>query len=332
MLNPAHSYLNTHHLKQPQLIIVIDTEEEFDWAQPFERKNTDVKNIAHQEKAQKLFAKYGIKPTYVIDYPVASQPDGIKPLKELHDQQLCDIGAHLHPWVTPPFIETVNNRNSFPGNLSYQQEYQKLKNLTQTIETNFGFSPTIYKAGRYGVGNNTSQILKELGYLIDCSVVPNTDFRSSEGPNFSQQKNCQPYWFADNTILEIPLTVDYVGLLSTTGNILYNTIQQDKYIKLRVPGILSRLGLFERIRLSPEGHTLDELKRLTLSMLRQQHKIFCLTYHSSTLMIGGSPYANNKEQLNAFLHTLESYIEFFSTTLNGQFSTLNTLHRSDVIN
>ncbi len=325
MLTSPHTPIDTSHLTQPQLIIVIDTEEEFDWNKPFDRKNIGVKNIAHQEKAQKLFAKYGIKPTYVIDYPIASQADGIKPLKELYDEQLCDIGAHLHPWVTPPFNETVNNKNSFPGNLSYDQEYQKLKKLTQTIEDNFGFSPTIYKAGRYGVGNNTSKILKDLGYQIDCSVVPNTDFSSSNGPDFSLQKNCQPYWFAENKILEIPLTVDYVGLLSGAGNRLYNTLQQDKFIKLKVPGIFSRLGLFERIRLSPEGHTLDELKRLTLSMLQKNHKIFCLTYHSSTLMPGGSPYVNNEKELAAFLDTIDQYLDFFENTIKGKFSTLKEI-------
>jgi len=325
MLAPSNSLFDTSQLKHPVLLIVIDTEEEFNWNKPFDRKNIQVKNIAHQQKAQKIFAKYNIKPTYVIDYPVASQAEGIAPLKELYDNQLCDIGAHLHPWVTPPFTEQVNNRNSFPGNLSYKQEYQKLKILTETITENFGFSPTIYKAGRYGVAKNTAKILKELGYTIDCSIVPNTDFRNYDGPDFSHINNCQPYWFSNNNILEFPLTVDYVGLLSQAGNKFYNTIQQKKLIQLKIPGILSKLRLFERIRLSPEGHTLDELKRLTLNMINQDHKVFCLTYHSSTLMLGGSPYVNNKNELNNFLQTIEDYLDFFSNTLNGQFTSLNTL-------
>ena len=322
MLAPSNTLFDTSQLKHPVLLIVIDTEEEFNWNKPFDRKNTQVKNIAHQLKAQEIFAKYNIKPTYVIDYPVASQAQGIAPLKELYDNQLCDIGAHLHPWVTPPFTEQVNNRNSFPGNLSYEQEYQKLKTLTETITDNFGFKPTIYKAGRYGVAKNTSDILKKLGYTIDCSIVPNTDFRSYEGPDFSHINNCQPYWFSNNDILEIPLTVDYVGLLSQAGNRFYNTTQQKKLIQLKVPGILSKLRLFERIRLSPEGHTLDELKRLTLSMVNKNHKVFCLTYHSSTLMLGGSPYVNTTNDLINFLKTIDEYLNFFSQEINGKFTSL----------
>ncbi len=325
MLNKPKKYLDTSELKQPVLMIIIDTEEEFNWSEPFDRRETSVKNIAHQEKAQKIFAKYGIKPTYVIDYPVANQAESIQPLKKLYDNGQCDIGAHLHPWVTPPFTEDVNNYNSFPGNLTYEQEYEKLKILTGTITKNFGFNPTIYKAGRYGVGKNTTAILKKLGYTIDCSVVPNTDFSQHEGPNFSQKNNCTPYWFAENTILEVPLSVDYVGLLSRSGNKLYESIQQNMLIKLKIPGVLSRLGLFERIRLSPEGHTLNELKRLTLSMINQDYKIFCLTYHSSTLMPGASPYVRNTNELDAFLQTIEQYLQFFNQEINGTFTTLTSL-------
>jgi len=325
MLNTPQQYLDTSNLKHPVLIIIIDTEEEFNWNEPFNRKNISVKNIAHQQKAQKIFAKYGIKPTYVIDYPVASQPEGIQPLKELYDNKLCDIGAHLHPWVTPPFTEDVNNHNSFPGNLSYEQEYEKLKTLTDTITENFGFKPSIYKAGRYGVGVNTTKILQKLGYSIDCSVVPNSDFSTTEGASFSNIKNCQPYPFANGKILEVPLTVDYVGHLAKAGTPFYKIIQQDSLIKLKIPGILSRLGLFERIRLSPEGQNITELKQLTLSMLKQKQKVFCLTYHSSSLMIGGSPYVNSEKELAAFLDTVDQYLDFFKNTIKGKCSTLKQL-------
>ncbi|MDP2902548.1 MAG: polysaccharide deacetylase family protein [Methylovulum sp.] len=316
MLNPPKNTIDLSGLKQPILCVVIDTEEEFNWKAPLRRDAISVKNIAHQEKAQRIFARYSIKPTYVIDYPVANQADGIQPLKAFYDDKLCDIGAHLHPWVTPPFTEIVNNRNSFPGNLSYEQEYEKLKILTQTIADNFGFSPTIYKAGRYGVGPNTTDILTKLGYAIDCSVVPHTNFNAIEGPDFSMLP-LTPYWFAQDSLFEVPLSFNYVGFLSKSGNRLQSIITQQPLVKLRIPAIFSRLGLFERIRLSPEGHSFDELKRLTLSMLKQGHKVFCLTYHSSTLMLGGSPYVKNEIELEAFLKTIEQYCNFFASEISG---------------
>jgi hypothetical protein len=41
----------------------------------------------------------------MVDYPVASQAEGRAPLRELMQSGLCDIGAQLHPWVTPPFLK-----------------------------------------------------------------------------------------------------------------------------------------------------------------------------------------------------------------------------------
>ena len=55
---------------------------------------------------------------------------------------------------------------------------------TAAIDAAFGSRPVIYKAGRYGVGPATAQILHDLGYLIDLSVVPHTNFGGDHGPNF----------------------------------------------------------------------------------------------------------------------------------------------------
>ena len=54
------------------LQVIVDTEEEFDWSKPFDRGKVGVGSIAAQERAQALFAPYGLRPTYVIDYPVAN--------------------------------------------------------------------------------------------------------------------------------------------------------------------------------------------------------------------------------------------------------------------
>ena len=47
------------------------------------------------------------------------------------------IGAHLHPWVNPPFVESVSNYNSYPGNLPGALERAKLHKLTSRIEQSF---------------------------------------------------------------------------------------------------------------------------------------------------------------------------------------------------
>ena len=320
MLDPKDWKSTPDAFDRPMLLVVVDTEEEFEWEKPKSRDATGTTSIASQQRAHRIFDKYGIRPTYVIDFPVASQKSGYEPLKELFDDGKCQIGAHLHPWVSPPFEETVNNRNSYPGNLPRDLEKQKLERLTDEIAARFGERPTIYKAGRYGVGPNTSEILEELGYRIDASVVPWTDLRIDEGPDF-RHCGAKPYWFGASGQLEIPLTAGFTGVLAKADWAGWNTINTPLGRRLRLTGISSRLRLLDRLVLTPEGITHQEHRRLTRTLLRSNHKLFSFTYHSPSLEPGFTPYVRNDDDLAVFLDRFERYFDFFFNELGGRATT-----------
>jgi peptidoglycan/xylan/chitin deacetylase (PgdA/CDA1 family) len=305
----------------PLLVVIIDTEEEFDWAKPFSRDSVGVTHIRSQARAQAAFGRYGLKPLYAIDYPVATQPPAFEPLREWLQAGTCEIGTHLHPWVSPPFEEPVNNRNSYPGNLPAALERTKLARLTGTIEEKFGKRPTVYRAGRYGYGPNTAAILAELGYQIDTSVVPRTDFGPEEGANFSD-RGLDPYWIdREGGLLEVPLTVGWTGLFAAAGAWLQPFCRTQRAQSLRIPGLLARTGLFERIRLTPEGMTADELRRLTRALLARGQRIFSFTYHSPSLEPGHTPYVRSAGELDRFVATIEDYLEFFFGEIGGRAAT-----------
>lgn len=109
----------------PQLCIIVDTEEEFDW-NTFSPNSRSVTNIRFQEKLHNIYDIYGIIPTYAIDYAVASQEGGYRPLRELLMNNKCEIGAHLHPWVNPPITEEICVKNSYPCNLGTDLEHLKI--------------------------------------------------------------------------------------------------------------------------------------------------------------------------------------------------------------
>ena len=88
---------------RPQLLVVVDTEEEFDWQQPFDRQRTSTASIPAQDRAHAIYDRYGVVPTYVMDYPVATSPGASRYLRRLVDAGRADFGTHCHPWVTPPF-------------------------------------------------------------------------------------------------------------------------------------------------------------------------------------------------------------------------------------
>lgn len=301
---------------RPRLVVIVDAEEEFDWSAPFSRANRSVTTIAAQFHAQRIFEKFGVEPAYAVDYPVASQEDGYKPLRELMQSGACSIGAQLHPWVTPPHEEAVCEHNSFAGNLPADLERRKLEQLTEIIEQSFGVRPRLYRAGRYGAGSATTKIIEDLGYQIDCSVLPGQP-AARLGPDYSGG-TARPYWIGSKRqILELPVTIATLG----ASDDVYGKLASPLGRRLKIPAVLARLGVMERIRLTPEGTTLEEAKHLTRRMYRGGQKIFAVSYHTPSLVPGNTQYVRDEKELQKFLGWLEGYLEFFMDEMCGEVST-----------
>jgi hypothetical protein len=301
----------------PRLLVIVDTEEEFDWSKAHSRSETKVDHISYQYRTQSIFDRHRIRPTYVVDFPIAAQERSYRVLREWLQQGTCRIGAHLHPWVNPPFDEELSTRNSYPGNLPEAMEEAKLRQLTELIEINFQQHPTLYRAGRYGIGVNTGAILERLRYCIDTSVVPYTDFSSDGGPDFSRF-TANPFWFGPNKrILELPLSVGWYGWLRDWEASLQPFSVSGLARRWHVPGLLARLGMLERIRLTPEGTSFSELKRLTHTMMHAGCRLFVFSYHSPSVVPGNTPYVRTQRELATFLKTIDQYCEYFLSVCGG---------------
>ena len=306
---------------RPVLITTVDAEEDFDWTRPFSRAFTDVTSMRSLHVAHRIFERFGVIPTYMVDYPVATQDAGRAPLRELLQGALCDVGAQLHPWVTPPFTEHVSVRNSFPGNLSADVEFAKIKVLTEEIEAAFQRRPRIFRAGRYGVGPNTAAILRHFGYQADSSVVPYWDFSDEGGPDY-QGMTTQPYWIdPERTLLELPLSATIIGAASGLPGSITSRVFTRANERVRMPSIMAHLGLLERIKLTPEGMDINDAKRLVRHMVGRGERVFVLSYHSPSLEVGNTPYVRTPDALRRFLAWLEEFYDFFTTEIGGESST-----------
>jgi hypothetical protein len=308
----------------PQLLVVVDTEEEFDWSAPFSRRSRSTRAIPAQARAHAIYDRFGIVPTYVVDHPVATDPDAVRFLRRLSDSGKAEIGAHLHPWVSPPHVEEVTTRNSYHCNLPPELERAKIEALTDAIQAAFGARPTIFKAGRYGFGPNTARVLADLGYLVDCSFVPHTDLSADGGPDFRGVPD-GPHWLPEG-LLEVPLSVGYLGALPKLGEKVSWLFDNERAAGLRIPGLLARSGLVARSRLTPEGTSAAEQCRLIEAMARRGHRIFSLTYHSPSLEPGHTPYVRTAADLDRFLGDIETVLAWFRDSFGGNFTTLGQVH------
>ncbi|HXT70288.1 MAG TPA: polysaccharide deacetylase family protein [Vicinamibacterales bacterium] len=304
--------------KKPELFVIVDTEEEFDWAAPFARENVSVTAIPETARLQKVAAGYGLKPTYVVDYPVASTPSSAGTLAGFAADGQCYIGAHLHPWVTPPFEEPLTREMSFACNLGADLERAKIEALTEAIQTRMHVRPRVYKAGRYGFGPGTARILESLGYDVDTSVIPHMDFSPEKGPDFSGFSVRPGSFGSRRRLLELPCTLDYIGAARRFGEPLHRAASARFLEPVRAVGILARTGMLNKVMLSPEGNTLDEMTALTRALVADGVRTFALTFHSPSLKPGCTRYVRDAAERDAFVATIDRYFDYFFAGIGGQ--------------
>lgn len=281
--------------------VFVDTEEEFDWSSAFSRASNETTAIAALPDATRRFNDLGVKPVYLCDYPVVSTQYSGEIIRDLFVQKRCELGAHLHPWVNPPHVETVSSRNSFTGNLPPELQREKLHELTSAITGLIGTSPTVFRAGRYGLGTETMRHLAEAGYQLDTSVRPLFDYSSEHGPNYL---DCPSWpWKTPEGIFELPLTTAWTGHLRRFPALHHSP-------SLRGP--LARTAMLARVPLTPEGTTgaqaVDAIKTLHADGL----DIFSLSFHSPTLAIGHTPYVRSAEDLRAFWAWWDAVLNAFA--------------------
>lgn len=277
-----------------RFILTVDTEEEFDWTAPFSRTGHGLHHLSRLAKFQQFCEGAGVVPIYLVDYPIATSSLAAEILREPVKLGRAEIGVQLHPWVNPPYEEEVNATNSYAGNLPLELERAKFTNLRNRIVEAFGSHPQIYRAGRYGLGLNTEAILREGGIAIDSSVRSTFDYSASGGVNYRLHP-LEPYWIGeDRSLLELPLTTVFSGLLRKAGIGLYSRVWRIP----RLRGVLARMRVLERIPLTPEGVTREEALRGIDVAVEEGLPLLVFSFHSPSLQPGHTPYVRSEEDLD----------------------------------
>ena len=278
-----------------RVLLTVDTEEEFDWGGPFRRDGFGLEHVRQIPHFQSFCEELGASPVYLVDWPIATDPRSIEIIGDAVKRGKAEVGVQLHPWVNPPFDEEVNTRNSYAGSLPQELEAAKFMQLRDQIETAFGTTPLIYRAGRYGLGPNSADLLKRAGIAIDTSVRSLFDYTAQHGPNYAHHP-LEPYWVdSERDLLELPVTTVYWGILRQLGI----PLQRLQRFMPTFYAAFSKFRLLERIALTPEGVTSEEAIRGIDIALDQQLPVLVLSFHSPTLAPGFTPYTETEADVEA---------------------------------
>jgi len=290
-----------------RVLLTVDTEEEFDWTGPFRREGYGLSHVAAIPRFQAFCEGVGAHPVYLVDWPIVQDAQAVEIIGDAVRRGTAEVGVQLHPWVNPPFDEEVCVRNSFAGNLPPALEAAKFMALRDAIETAFGTAPLIYRAGRYGLGAHTADLLKRAGIRIDTSVRALFDYSYQGGPDYSDHP-LMPYWVdAERSLLELPVTSAYWGPLRQLGPLIHRV---QRHVPTFFSGF-SRFRLLERIALTPEGVSSEEALRGVDRALASGLPLLVLSFHSPTLAPGHTPYARDEAAVEALYDWFSQiYAEF----------------------
>ncbi len=276
-----------------RVLLTVDTEEEFDWEGPFKRDGFGLEHVAEIPRFQQFCESLDVSPVYLVDWPIATDPKAIEIIGDAVKRGKAEVGVQLHPWVNPPFDEEVSVQNSFAGNLSKDLEAAKFVALRDQIETAFETTPLIYRAGRYGLGPNSADLLKDCGIKVDTSVRSLFDYHIEQGPDYSHHP-LSPYWVdPEHQLLELPVTTVYWGILRQLGV----PLQRLQRFVPTFYAAFSKFSLLERIALTPEGVTAEEAIRGVDIALDEQLPVLVLSFHSPSLAPGFTPYAETERDV-----------------------------------
>lgn len=289
-----------------KLYITIDTEPDCDpkWNRPFPYSFTSV-TTGIPEILRPIWNKFNIDPIYFISPEILESKECIEVLKREQEKGAI-IGTHLHSEYIEPKKDIPNSKPSYEFPCfahDTETEFQKIKNLTDKIQSKFGFKPEWYRAARFGADTDTIKSLAKLGYKFDSSVTPNIDWRKSGGPDHTNAPE-QPYWISEK-------------------NIYLSVNEEDSSGVMELPVTISgkRGGIFKNILpetwhfyrwLRPSHMTVGEQKKLLDDFCKTYtDPVFVMMFHSMEVMINKSPFVRNRFMQKHFISRLISTIEYY---------------------
>jgi hypothetical protein len=118
-------------------------------------------------------------------------------------------------------------------------------------------------------------------------------------------------------LLEVPCTTAFVGAARRLGATLHRAASAPWLQPFKAVGVLARTGALNKIMLSPEGSTIDEMVAVTETLINDGVRTLSLTFHSPSLKPGCTPYVRTTAERDAFLKTIDRYCDYFLTKVHG---------------
>ncbi len=291
-----------------KVAVTVDVEEEGLFVGRFPRQAAGVRNVAFLARVAFISRDFGLPLTLLATWQVAREPAAIRVLQDFRQRYGAEVGAHLHPWNTPPFL---------PGPEPLRSEALPRELLAAKLDTllaafrGAGLPPPVsFRMGRFDWGPKILSLLSEFGLRVDSSMVPLTQVIG--GPDHFLAPP-DPFWLADGggkplPLLEVPLTL--VALCPAAARGVHR-------LSSRAPGRLGHLlrAWFPYILsagVQPVWFPLPWMRLAARLHAARGGRVLCLFFHSSELMPGGTPHTRTEAAANRLAGKIRAFLAWLT--------------------
>lgn len=312
-----------------KLVISIDVEEEGLFSGAYARTPPGVRNVAHMQRLEFIPREFGFPLTLLVTYHAARDPASRQVLEYWRDHYATEIGAHLHPWNTPPLIELSEPEPVRSERIPLPILKEKLANLVGSIQENLGVTPRSFRMGRFDWGPRLLSLLPEMGFQVDSSMVPLD--QKVGGPRHFLAPN-DPFLLAvpgDNglPLVEAPLTM--VPVLAGTPRLIYR-------LSRALPGaggerLLSWFRYALAAGIHPVWYPLPSMRLAASRHRGRGGRVLNMFLHSSEIAPGGTPQFPDEAAVERLIAKIRAFLTWLKKTGPVKGITLSDLYEQVVV-
>jgi hypothetical protein len=290
----------------------VDVEEEGLFSGQYHRQAPGVRTVARLSRLAFISREFGVPLTLLATYPVACHPEAAAVLREFRQDLGAEVGAHLHPWNTPPFVDPGQPEPAPPERLPLEVLRDKLTSLAAAIHAAVGEPPRSFRMGRFDLGPKALGLLPELGFAADGSMVP---LRTVPGgpDHFLSPPDpfvIRPQGESGPALVEAPLTV--VPLLAGTPRLwagLCSLLPAAWGERLR-----GGFRFAAAVGTQPTMFSLTAMRLAARLHRRRGGRVIHLFLHSSELLPGASPQFPTEQAVEGLIRKIRDFLVWIRQT------------------
>lgn len=313
--------------KELRVIVSIDVEEEGLFSGRYARIPEGVSNVSCLKQLHFITREFGIPLSLLVDYPVAQDLDSRDILLTLHHDYQAEIGAHLHHWNTPPFVD-LPHPDPVPSDLLGEDLLKnKMETLLEAIETGLSVSARSFRMGRFDFGHCIESVLPRVGIETDSSIVP---MRYVPGGPDRFLAPADPYFISVDSsaqngphkLFEVPLTM--APIFPGSDKAAYASAKVlPRFLR---EAVLSKFRLFGALGIQPVWHPLLTMLRAVKTHVARGGRVLTMFFHSSELMPGCSPNFPDQTAVDRLLRKIRIFLEKVSDSFHVVGTTFTRLN------